>query len=260
MSDADHIRCERQGPVALITLDRPKVLNAWTGAMREDLIACLERLEADPVVRALVVTGAGARAFCAGQDLNEAKGFDEEDSEAWIEGFRRFYSTVRELSTPIIAALNGVAAGSGFQFALLCDIRIAHPGVELGQPEIRSGILSITGPWIMREVMGLSRTVEMALTGRLIDAQEAREAGIVHRIVPQEQVTPAAIALAHEMALLPQLAMRLDKSWLREMTQSAFDAAFAAALRYHRLSYASGEPQAASADFLKRNPPAMSQE
>lgn len=252
MSDADRIRCERQGAVVLVTLDRPDVLNAWTGAMREDLIAQLQALEADSSVRALVVTGAGARAFCAGQDLNEAKAFDENDAEAWIESFRRFYDAVRGLSKPLVAALNGVAAGSGFQFALLCDIRIAHPGVKLGQPEIRSGILSITGPWIMREVMGFSRTVEMALTGRLIDAEEAREAGIVHRIVPEEQVLPTAMALAQEMALLPRTAMRLDKAWLREMTQPGFDAAFAAALRYHRLSYASGEPQAASAEFLSR--------
>lgn len=251
MSERDHVRCERWGPVALVTLDRPEVLNAWTGAMRDDLVACLEALEGDSSVRALVVTGEGTRAFCAGQDLNEAKAFDEDDAEPWIESFRRFYGAVRALSKPMIAALNGVAAGSGFQFALLCDIRIAHPGVELGQPEIRSGILSITGPWIMREVMGFSRTVEMALTGRLIDAEEAREAGIVHRIVPQGQVMPEAMALAQEMALLPQLAMRLDKAWLREMTQPGFDAAFAAALRYHRLSYASGEPQAASAEFLE---------
>jgi enoyl-CoA hydratase len=251
MNQADHISCERQGPIAVVTLNRPEVLNAWTGAMRDDLVACIQALEVDSSVRAVVVTGTGARAFCAGQDLNEAKTFDEEDAEAWIESFRRFYGAVRELSKPIIAALNGVAAGSGFQFALLCDIRIAHPGVQLGQPEIRSGILSITGPWIMREVMGSSRTVEMALTGRLIDAEEAREAGIVHRIVRRDQVLPAAMALAQEMALLPQMAMQLDKAWLREMTQPGFDAAFAAALRYHRLSYASGEPQAASAEFLE---------
>ena len=238
MTKKRFVRTARDGPVATLTLDRPEVLNAWDTAMREEVVDVLRAFEADPTVGAIVVTGAGERAFCAGQDLNEAKDFDPDGAVAWIEEWRVLYGTVRALSKPIVAALNGVAAGSAFQFVLLTDIRVAHDEVELGQPEIHAGIASILGPWIMREVLGLSRTIELTLTGRLMDAREAHEIGVVHHLA--------------ELAALPAVAMRLDKAWLREMTEPGFEAAFEAALRYHRRSYESGEPQRMSAAFVDR--------
>jgi enoyl-CoA hydratase len=252
MTERRFVRTARDGPVATLTLDRPKVLNAWHTAMREEVVDCLRMFEADPAVGAIVVTGAGERAFCAGQDLNEAKDFDPDQAVAWIGQWKTLYGTVRGLSKPLVAALNGVAAGSAFQFVLLADIRIAHDGVTLGQPEIRSGIASILGPWIMREVMGLSRTVELTLTGRLMGAHEAHEIGIVHHLVPREAVLATAQRIAAELAALPAVAMHLDKAWLREMTEPGFEAAFEAALRYHRRSYESGEPQRMSAAFVDR--------
>lgn len=253
MSGNRFVRQARDGPVATMTLDRPEVLNAWHAPMRAELVAALRALDADPAVGAIVVTGAGERAFCAGQDLNEAKDFDPDQAVDWIGQWKTLYAAVRGLSKPLIAALNGVAAGSAFQFVLLADIRVAHEGVRLGQPEIRAGIASVLGPWIMREVLGLSRTVELTLTGRLMDAREARDIGIVHHLVARDAVLGTAQRIAAELAALPAVAMRLDKRWLREMTEPGFQAAFEAAARYHRESYESGEPQRVSAAFLDKN-------
>ncbi|MEQ9248744.1 MAG: enoyl-CoA hydratase/isomerase family protein, partial [Nitratireductor sp.] len=150
----EFILTEVEGPVLKITLNRPQVLNAWNAAMREELIEALTEAEEDEAVRAVILTGAGDRAFGAGQDLNETKSFDADRAEVWIGEWEKLYNRFRTLSKPIIAALNGVAAGSAFQVALLCDLRVGHAGVRMGQPEINSGIPSTTGPWIMREMLG----------------------------------------------------------------------------------------------------------
>lgn len=135
-----YVLAERRGPVSILTLNRPEVLNAWHRPMRDQLVSLLKEAEADPDVRAIILTGAGDRAFGAGQDLNETKSFDSSHAEGWMDEWKRLYGTIRGLSKPLIAALNGVAAGSAFQVSLLADFRIAHDGVKMGQPEIDSGI------------------------------------------------------------------------------------------------------------------------
>lgn len=241
--EADH--------VGVITLNRPEILNAWHKPMRDELAEALKKFEADSNIRAIILTGAGDNGFCAGQDFGEAKTFDPDRAELWIEEWRSLYGLIRGLSKPLIAALNGVAAGSGFQVALLTDVRIGHPGVTMGQPEINSGILSITGPWIMREMLGLSRTIELTLTGRLMDADECYRIGLIHKLVPRQALTNEAMNVARQLADKPPVAMRLDKQRFREVTESSFQEALDAAVRYHRESYASGEPQAIMEKFLK---------
>ncbi|MCC7281503.1 MAG: enoyl-CoA hydratase/isomerase family protein, partial [Acetobacteraceae bacterium] len=178
---ADFILREARGAISIITLNRPEVLNAWHAAMRADLVAALDAAEADAAIRAIVMTGAGERAFGAGQDLNETKTFDPDRAELWVGEWERLYDRIRSLSKPLVMALNGVAAGSAFQVALLGDFRIAHAGVTMGQPEINSGIASTTGPWIMREMIGLARTIDLTLSGRMMDAAEAERIGLINR-------------------------------------------------------------------------------
>lgn len=250
MSNA--ILVEDRGAVRVVTLNRPQVMNAWDAPMRRALVETLDAFEADGERRALVITGAGPRAFCAGQDLNEATGFDADRAEAWIGEFEALYGALRSLSKPTVAAINGVAAGSAFQAVLCMDLRIGHPGVRMGQPEINAGIASVTGPWIMREMLGTARTVDLTLTGRLMEADEALAVGALHRVVAQDEVLARAIDLARELGEKAPEAMRIDKEWLREMTEPGFRAAFEAARRLHRRSYEGGEPQRLSAEFLAR--------
>ncbi|MEW2457270.1 enoyl-CoA hydratase/isomerase family protein [Streptomyces albus] len=238
--------------VAEVTLNRPDKLNAWTAAMRDRLVAALDEAGADPQCRAVVLTGAG-RAFCAGQDLAETAAIDPDDhaaAEAWIDDFGRLFRAVRALDKPVVAAVNGVAAGSGFQFALLADLRIGHEGVRMGQPEVLSGIPSITGIWAMRGILGRAKTAEFALTGRLVDGAEAQRLGLLSRLVDQDRVKSEALAEAARLAELPPGAVALTKGRLRELDDAGLDEAVEAAKKVHTAAYATGEPQREMARFL----------
>ncbi len=239
MSD---ILIDIQGAVAVVTLNRPAKLNAWTTPMRNEIIDALQRFEADDAIRAIIMTGAGDRAFSAGQDLSEAHDFDGERAVAWVGEWQRYYAALRGLSKPLVMALNGTAAGSAFQVALLGDIRVGHPGVRMGQPEINAGIASTTGPWIMNSMLGMSRTIELTLTGRLMQADECHRIGLIHHLVPAEEVFTKALEVAEALAAKPPVAMRLDKQRFREMTEAGFQDSIEAGTRIQREAYESGEP------------------
>lgn len=246
----EFVLSEVRGAVGILTLNRPQVLNAWNAAMRSRLVEALDEMEANETVRAVILTGSGERAFGAGQDLNETKTFDPDRAELWMGEWERLYDRIRSLSKPIVAALNGVAAGSAFQVALLCDLRIGHAGVTMGQPEINSGIASVTGPWIMRELIGLSRTIDLTLTGRMMDAQECLQIGVMNRIVPQDRVMTEALALAEHLASKPPVAMRLNRARFREVTEEGFRECLKAGVRNQRAAYATGEPARMMEQFL----------
>nr|WP_300309198.1 enoyl-CoA hydratase/isomerase family protein [Halomonas sp.] len=249
---SEHILSNKQGRVGIITLNRPEVLNAWHSEMRQQLIAALEIFSHDKSLGAIVLTGAGDRAFSAGQDLNETRSFDSDRAVTWVGEWETLYDTLRSSPKPIIAALNGVAAGSAFQVALLCDFRIAHAGVRMGQPEINSGIASTTGPWIMREHLGLARTIDLTLSGRLMEADESHALGLINRLVAQEQVLAEAVALGEELAGKPPVAMRLDRQRFKEITEPGFRDCLEAGVRIQSEAYASGEPARMMERFLKR--------
>jgi len=249
---AEFILREVQGLIGIITLNRPQIMNAWHAAMREELVQAFDEMEANDAVRAVILTGAGDRAFGAGQDLNETKTFDPDRAESWMHEWERLYDRIRSLSKPVVGALNGVAAGSAFQVALLCDLRIGHPGVKMGQPEINSGIASVTGPWIMREILGLARTIDLTLTGRMMDADECYHIGIINQIVPQNDVMQAAMKLATELAQKAPVAMKLNRQRFREITQPGFEDAMAAGIRTQRAAYATGEPARMMEAFLAK--------
>lgn len=246
----DFILRETRGAVAILTLNRPHILNAWHTPMRNMLVETFDALEADAKVRAIIMTGSGERAFGAGQDLNETKTFNPDRAEEWIHEWERLYDRIRSLSKPLIMALNGLAAGSAFQVALLGDFRIAHPGVTMGQPEINAGIASTTGPWIMREMLGIARTIDLTLTGRMMDADEALRIGLINKLVAPQQVLPEAIKLAEELAEKAPVAMRLNKARFREVTEAGFRDCIKVGVRVQREAYATGEPARMMEKFL----------
>lgn len=241
----------REGAIAVVTLNRPEALNALDLEMRDLLPRVLNGLNADDTVRAVVLTGAGERAFSAGQDLNDSASFDEKTVQEHFLHLGALYQSVRALEKPVVVALNGLAAGFGLQTALHADIRIAHPGVRMGQPEVRAGIPSTVGPFIIERVVGHARAVELSLTGRLVDAETCLAWGMVNEIVPREQVMPRAMELAGELAALPPLAVRLTKRRLLERTQAEYDETVQAAMRYQHAAYSDGEPQRVAAAFFQ---------
>src|SRR5438132_3454344 len=229
------IRVDRLSGVGVITLHRPERYNAWHTPMRHEVVAALQAFNADDGIGAVVVTGSGDKAFCAGQDLAETQAYDRESqADDWMNEWELLYGTVRSMNKPMIAALNGLAAGSAFQFALLCDIRVAHPGARIGQPEINSGIPSITGIWVIQTALSYASTVELMLTGRMVEGEECLRLGLVHHLVAQDQVLPKALEIAKELAAKPPIAMKLNKQRLRETTEAGFRDAMQSGHAYHR--------------------------
>ena len=238
--------------IATITLNKPRKLNAWDTPMRAEIAAVLRAWNGEARVRAVVMTGAGERAFSAGQDLDETQRLQSGGEGAgWFHSWRDFYGAIRELDKPCLAALNGVAAGSAFQAAMLADVRVGHRGVRMGQAEINSGIPSITGPMLMLPRIGLSRTVELTLTGRMMDAGECHAIGLIHYLVERpSELMEKTRELAQMMAAKPPIAMRLTKARFRQVTQAAFEEAFANGGAYQAEAFQSGEPQAAMRAFF----------
>lgn len=244
ISDSDSIR--------VVTLNRPDKLNAWHSAMRQELATALAQANVDEAVRAVVLTGKGDRAFSAGQDLAESQGFTADSAKNWIEEWRQLYGTLRSMSKGVVAALNGVAAGSAFQVALLCDIRVGHVDSRMGQPEIKSGIASTLGPWLMHQMLGLSRTIELTLTGRLMSGEEAYQLGLIHYLVEPDKVMEKSMDVAGLLAQQPPGALRLDKERFKEMTEKTFEDALTSGVRNQTQAYASGEPQRMMEEFFRR--------
>ncbi len=249
---SEFVIVEQSDRVGVIRLDRPAKLNAWNTEMRSAIVHALKTFDADEGIGAIILTGTGERAFCSGQDLEEAHGFDVARSAEWMREWETYYGTIRGLSKPLIMALNGLAGGSAFQVALLGDIRVGHPGVTMGQPEINSGIASVTGPWIMSTMIGMSRTIELTLTGRMMKADELLQIGLLHHVVPADQVMAKAREIGLELAAKPPVAMRLDKQRFREMTEPGFKDAIESGIRIQALSYATGEPARMMEEFYRK--------
>lgn len=244
------VRIESADGIAVITLNRPERMNAVSHALREQLIEALGAANRDDSIRAVVITGAGNRAFCAGQDLDEASEVEWTRLVPWLNAQRAMYQAVRDLDKPCIAALNGTAAGAGFQVALCADWRIAAANTRLGQPEVKAGLASIVGSYLMTLHVGHTHNLQLSLSGELIDGQRAYEIGLVTELTEQANVLSAAMQRARILAALPATAVRLSKQRFRAMTQAGFDDACVAGIRAQLECYAQGEPQEAMRQFL----------
>ncbi|WP_031242980.1 enoyl-CoA hydratase/isomerase family protein [Advenella kashmirensis] len=238
--------------IAIIRLNRPASMNAVNAPLRSALTKVLYTLDADPGVRAMVLTGSGERAFCAGQDLDESVTIDTINLADWLNRQHAMYQAVRDMNKPIVAALNGTAVGAGFQIALMCDLRVAHATLRMGQPEIKAGLASIVGSYLMSLQIGHSLNQALSLTGELISGERAHALGLINDLVPIDQVLPSALDRARKLAALPQTAMRMTKQRFRECTQAGFEQACSAGIRYQLECYATGEPQQVMREFLSR--------
>lgn len=236
--------------IGCITLNRPEALNAWTLQMREEVTQAVRSFGEDANIKAVVITGAGERAFCAGQDLNETAKFEAENVVPWLDSFKSLFDAILSAPKPVVAALNGVAAGSGYQLAMVCDYRVAHDGVRVGQPEVNSGIPSITGHFLTQYSLGHSRTADMMLSGRLLGAEEAYRVGLVHLLVAPEDVLQVALDRADDLAGRPKLAFQLTKQRIRDVLWPGLLEAFEAGIEIDRKAWASGEPQETARQFF----------
>ncbi|MCK1663528.1 enoyl-CoA hydratase/isomerase family protein [Bradyrhizobium sp. 153] len=237
--------------ILVLTFNRQERYNAWTEALRDELTRRLLEADNDANVDALVITGAGDKAFCAGQDLGESEEeSDEAHMELWVQRLTACYDAVREFSKPLVAAINGVAAGSGFQLVQFCDYTVAHPAVRLGQTEVSSGIPSVFGTWLMWERIG-SRAYELSLQGRLMEAEEAKQLGFINEMVEQSNVLDAALNAARRLAKLPRVAYRISKSANRQFDQERYTNALRMSVAALREAFETGAPQKEISEFFE---------
>jgi 2-(1,2-epoxy-1,2-dihydrophenyl)acetyl-CoA isomerase len=204
----DSVLVATTGAVRTITLNRPAALNSFTAAMHELLLPALNAAADDASVRAVVVTGAG-RGFCAGQDLNDAAMAADADVGAVIERFYRPLATrVRTMPVPVIAAVNGVAAGAGANFALCCDFVIAAKSASFIQAFSKIGLVpDCAGTWLLPRLVGRARAIGLAMTGDKLPADEAVRIGLIWQSVEDSLLMDTALSLAARLATMPSRAL-----------------------------------------------------
>lgn len=211
------VMVEVAGRVATVTLNRPEALNAISTELALALAEAVEPLATDPGVRAVVLTGAGERAFCVGADLKQRAGFDDHGWFVQREAFRRGFAAVRRCPLPTVAAVSGFALGGGTELALACDLIVAATDATFGLPEVRLGLVPAGGgTQLLARRVGRSAARDLVLTGRRVDAEEARRLGLADRVVPRGEVLAAATALAAEIAGNAPTAVRMAK-WALEV-------------------------------------------
>jgi enoyl-CoA hydratase len=230
------VRVERSGPVSTVIVDRPQVRNAVDGPTAAALAEAFRAFDADPGAAVAVLYGAGGT-FCAGADL-KAIGSDRGNRVA-EDGDGPMGPTRMRLGKPVIAAISGPAVAGGLELALWCDLRVADETAVLGVFCRRWGVPLVDGGTVrLPRLIGLSRAMDLILTGRPVDAAEALVIGLVNRVVPAGQARPAAEALAAELAALPQTCLRQDRLSTLEQDGLAEDDALANELRHGQVSLA----------------------
>ena len=255
MPAEDLVLIEQQDAVRCIAINRPEALNALTRALAMALVEALRDAGNDPAVGAIVLSGTGGRAFCAGVDLVEAVSLTPGDIPAWFTGISQCYRQILEVDKPVITALNGVAAGGGYQMGLVADWRIGHPGTRMSQPEINAGLPSIMGSYLMRFHLPHGVNQALSYTGQALDAAQCQQLGLLNEVVPQAQLATAALARASDLAGRSAQAFRATKARFREPILAGFDGARAAAIAGMQAAYAAGEAQARMRAFLDRRRP-----
>jgi enoyl-CoA hydratase len=247
------ILVERRERVGLITLNRPKQLNALNHQLAEEVLDALREFDADDRVGAIVIAGS-PRAFAAGADIAEM--VEKSFTGFYMDDFLGPWDDVKTIGKPIIAAVGGFALGGGCELAMLCDFIIASDDAQFGQPEIKLGILpGIGGSQRLTRAVGKSLAMDMILTGRSINAAEAKAAGLVARVVPAADLLQTALEAAHTIAAYNAPAVKMAK----DAVNRAFESSLAEGLRHERLLFQAafateGQKEGMNAFVAKRAP------
>jgi enoyl-CoA hydratase/carnithine racemase len=252
------LQCQREGRVAVLTLNRPDQRNALSPALLEQLSAALADLEFDDGVYAVVLTAAGDRAFCAGMDL---KAFlDAEDGSvrdaARTEHFSMFMRG--DYPKPVIAAVNGAAVAGGFELVMGCDLVVAAEHARFGLPEVKRGLFAAGGGVTLPARVPLAVALELGLTGELIDAKRAYEVGLVNRVVPADETLSTAMELARAIADNAPLAVTATKAMMHATLSQSPAAALELTERYRATIFGSEDAREGALAFAQRRAPSWS--
>jgi enoyl-CoA hydratase len=247
------ILVERDGRVGIITLNRPKALNALNSQVMDDVTTAAAQFDNDPGIGAIVITGS-AKAFAAGADIKEMSHLAF--SEVFDVDFFAPWAKLAAVRTPTIAAVAGHALGGGCELAMMCDVLIAADTAKFGQPEIKLGVLpGMGGSQRLTRAIGKAKAMDLILTGRTIDAAEAEPSGLVSRVVPADDLLTEAKAVANTIAQMSRSAARMAK----EAVNRAFESTLAEGLLYERRlfhsAFATDDQSEGMAAFIEKRPP-----
>ena len=248
------VRVERDGAVAILTIDRPEKRNALSAAVRAELIAALDELRGDAEVRVLVVTGAGEKAFVAGADIAEFAERTPLEQRAAMTG-RRVFDEIAAFPKPVIAMINGFALGGGCELALACDLRVAADTAKLGQPEINLGIIpGGGGTQRLPRVVGTGQAMRLVLSGEIISAAEALRIGLVDVVHPAAELRERTLEVARGMAAKSPVALQMAKSAIRAAAEMPMAAGLAYETELFATCFASDDKREGVAAFLEKRP------
>lgn len=250
----ENLLVETSEGVARITINRPTVRNALNGATLDELLEVFGELEADDSVRAMVLTGAGDRAFVSGADIKEMRDKTPLEPLQWSELGHQVADAIEQAARPVIAAVNGFAPGGGCELALACDFIVASDAATFGQPEVKLGILpGWGGTQRLARVVGKAWAKRLILTGEIIDAETALRIGLVTQVVPAAHLLEIAVALARQIAERAPVAVRLAKHAI----EAGRDPATGAALERQAFAvcFSTADRQEGMAAFVEKRAP-----
>ena len=245
---------ETRGAVGLVTLNRPKALNALNAALVAELSRALDAFEADPAIGAIVIAG-GEKAFAAGADIKEMK--DRDFADVYLADFiTKDWERLAQCRKPTIAAVAGYALGGGCEIAMMCDIVLAADNAKFGQPEITLGTLpGAGGTQRLARALGKAKTMDLVLTGRMMDAAEAERSGLVARVLPAADLLAEALKTAEKIAAFSRPAVLMAK----EAVNQAFETGLAEGLRFERrlfhASFATADQKEGMGAFAEKRSP-----
>jgi 2-(1,2-epoxy-1,2-dihydrophenyl)acetyl-CoA isomerase len=259
MSSYEHVLLERTDGIGTITLNRPDKLNAFAGRMRQEIAEAVREMAADAGVRVLVITGAG-RAFCAGADIGYMRDLlEQRDTDGFaelVEAGRHAVTAVRETPKPVIAAINGPAAGGGANLALACDIRIASDRASLGQTFNRIGLHpDWGGTYFLPRLVGPSKALELIFSGEMIGADEGLRIGLFSKVVPHDTLLDEAHAMAAMLAQKPPRALALAKRAVYASGDASLAEVLDRELAHQLECFQTTDAREGLAAFLEKRPP-----
>jgi 2-(1,2-epoxy-1,2-dihydrophenyl)acetyl-CoA isomerase len=251
---------ELNDAIATLTLNRPERLNALDTALRQELYEAIVQAGEDEAVRVIVITGAG-RGFCAGGDMKNANAVQEGRAERplldRVAPIRdKVVLAMRDASKPIVAAVNGAAAGAGMNLALACDMRIASTAAKFGQTFVRRGLhVDWGGTYLLPRLVGMAKACELIFTGDIISAEEAHTLGLVNKLVSPDELLPETYALARKIADGPPIAIRLAKRALYHNQEVDLRAALEFETYAQNLCYETEDSREGIKAFVEKRPP-----